>query len=63
MRAVPHRSYLVNACKKDPTVTDEQLNQDIRDTMSLMKSNIDEINRFYTEKGQHSDEQYNSVEF
>lgn len=56
MRAVPYRKDFIAALKKDPAVTDEQLYADIKLSLSALKTNIDEINRFYTVKGQHSDD-------
>lgn len=55
MRAVPYRKDFIVALKKDPVTTDEQLYEDMKESLAALKTNIDEINRFYTEKGQHSD--------
>ena len=56
MRAVPYRKDFIVALKKDPSVTNDQLYEDMRTALQELKSNIDEINRFYTEKGQHSED-------
>ena len=55
VRAVPYRKDFIAALKKDPVVTDEQLYEDMQIALGSLKSNIDEINRFYTQKGQHSE--------
>lgn len=55
VRAVPYRKDFMSALKKEPMVTDEQLLEDMKGALSTLKTNIDEINRFYTEKGQHSE--------
>lgn len=55
VRAVPYHKDFIVALKKDPSVSDDQLYEDMRTSLTALKSNIDEINRFYTEKGQHSD--------
>lgn len=52
---VPYRKDFVAALKKAPSTTDEQLYEDMKVCLAALKSNIDEINRFYTERGQHSD--------
>ena len=55
VRAVPYRKDFLVALKKDPSVSDEQLYEDMKVSLSDLKTNIDEINRFYTVKDQHSD--------
>ena len=55
VRVVPYRKDFLLALKKDSSVTDEQLYADMRVSIAALKTNIDEINRFYTAKGQHSD--------
>jgi hypothetical protein len=55
VRAVPYRKDFIAALKKDPATTDEQLYEDMKVALAALRTNIDEINRFYTEKGQHSD--------
>lgn len=55
MRAVPYRKNFLASLKKDPSVSDDQLYEDMRTAMAAGKTNIEEINRFFTEKGQHSD--------
>lgn len=55
MSAVPYRKDFIAALKKDPSLTDEQLYEDMRVALTALKTNIDEVNRFYTEKGQHSE--------
>lgn len=56
MRAVPYREDFLVSLKKDPTVSDDRLYEDMRATLTTGKTHIGEINRFFTEKGQHSDE-------
>ena len=55
VRAVPYRKDFIAALKKDPATTEEQVLEDMKGSLSTLKTNIDEINRFYTEKGQHSE--------
>lgn len=55
MRAVPYRKDFILALKKDPAVSDEQLYEDMKVALTTLKTNIEEINRFYSEKGQHSE--------
>ena len=47
------RKEVMKALKKDPSLSDEDLMEHMKATMTAMKTNIDEINRFYTLKGQH----------
>ena len=56
MKAVPYRKDFIAALKKDPSTTEEQVIEDTRTTIASLKTNIDEINRFYTEKGLHVEE-------
>ena len=55
MRAVPYRKDFLASLKKDPSVSNDQLYEDMRIAMAAGKTHIEEINRFLTEKGQHSD--------
>lgn len=45
----------MESLKKDPSVTEEQVVGDTKASIAKMKTNIDEINRFYTENGLDSD--------
>lgn len=56
MRAVPYYQDFMLALKRDPTISDSQVLEDMRTSITLLKANIDEINRFYTQKGQHSED-------
>jgi len=56
VRAVPYREDFLTSLKKDPTVSDDRLYEDMRATLTTGKTHIEEINHFFTEKGQHSDE-------
>ena len=56
VHAVPYHKDFVLALKKDPSVTNEQLYEDMRAALAPLKANISEINRFYTVKGQHSED-------
>ena len=56
MRAVPYRKDFLASLKKDPTVSDDRLYEDMRAALASGKTNIEEINRFFTEKGQHSED-------
>lgn len=55
MRAVPYRKDFLASLKKDPSVSDDKLYEDMRIALAAGKTHIVEINRFFTEKGQHSD--------
>lgn len=55
MRAVPYRKDFVESLKKEPSVTEEQVVDDTKASIAKMKTNIDEINRFYAERGLDSD--------
>ena len=55
VRAVPYRKDFVESLKKDPSVTEEQVVEDTKASITKMKTNIDEINRFYAENGLDSD--------
>ena len=52
---MPYRKNFLASLKKDPSVSDDQLYEDMRTAMVAGKTHIEEINRFFTEKGQHSD--------
>ena len=56
MRAVPYRKDFLASLKKDPAVSDDRLYEDMRAALASGKTNIEEINRFFTEKGQHSED-------
>lgn len=56
VHAVPYHKDFVLALKKDPSVTNEQLYEDMRAALEPLKASISEINRFYTIKGQHSED-------
>eukprot|EP00731_Ephydatia_muelleri_P023283 Em0015g866a len=56
VRAVPYYQDFIVALKKDPSTSDSQVLEDMRTSITLLKANIDEINRFYTQKGQHSED-------
>ena len=51
VRAVPYRKDFVESLKKDPSATEEQVVEDTKESIAKMKTNIDEINQFYVEKG------------
>ena len=55
VRAVPYRKDFIEALKGDPSITEEQVMEDTKSSIAKLKTNIDEINRFYTEKGLQSD--------
>ena len=56
VRAVPYHKDFVLALKKDPNVSNETLYGDMRASLAPLRATIDEINRFYTVKGQHSED-------
>ena len=55
MKAVPYHKDLINGLKKDQSVSNEQVIADAQDFIVSLKSVIDEINHFYTVRGQHSE--------
>ena len=63
IRAMPYREDFVTALKVDPTVSDEVLYQDIRETASVAKNNIDAVYQFYVDSGQNLDAQSNAIQF
>ena len=63
MKVIPYRSEFIAKLKKDPTLTDEQLYQHMRDTITVSKTNTEELCRLYTERGLDSQEQVNSIMF
>ena len=44
------------ALKKDATVTNERLYSDMQASLSPLRGTINELNRFYTLRGQHSED-------
>jgi len=56
VRAVPYHKDLINGLKKDPSVSNEKVIADAQDFIASLKSCIDEINHFYTVRGQHSED-------
>ena len=56
VRAVPYHKDFVKALKKDASVTNDQLYSDMRASLGPLRATIDEVNRFYTAKGQHSED-------
>ena len=56
VRAVPYHKDFVVALKKDPSVTDERLYGDMQASLAPLRDTINELNRFYTLRGQNSDE-------
>ena len=56
VRAVPYHKDFVKALKKDASVTTDQLYSDMRASLGPLRATIDELNRFYTAKGQHSED-------
>lgn len=55
VKAVPYRKDFIVALKKDPSITEEQVIDDTKTAIAKLKTNVDEINRFYTEKGLQAD--------
>lgn len=56
VRAVPYHKDFVLALKKDASVTDDQLYSDMQASLAPLRATINEVNRFYTAKGQHSED-------
>ena len=52
---MPYRKDFVEALKKDPSTTEDQVVEDTKSAIAKLKTNIDEINRFYAEKGLNFD--------
>ena len=63
MKVIPYRSEFIAKLKIDPTLTDEQLYQHMRDAIAVSKSNTEELCRLYGEKGLDSQEQVNYIMF
>ena len=53
---MPYHKDFVVALKKDPSVSNERLYGDMQASLATLRATIDEINRFYTAKGQHSED-------
>ena len=52
---MPYRKDFVESLKRDSSATEEQVVEDTKSSIAKLKTNIDEINRFYTEKGLQSE--------
>ena len=46
----------MSALKKNASVTTDQLYSDMRASLGPLRATIDELNRFYSAKGQHSED-------
>lgn len=53
---MPYHKDFVAALKKDPGVTNQQLYGDMQACLTPLRATIDEVNRFYSAKGQHSED-------
>ena len=56
VRAVPYHKDFVTALKKDASVSSETLYGDMQAALTPLRETINELNRFYTLRGQHSDD-------
>ena len=56
MHAVPYHKDFVVALKRDASVTNEQLYSDMQASLDPLRNTINELNRFYTLRGQHSED-------
>ncbi|CAI8026676.1 Glycolipid transfer protein [Geodia barretti] len=56
VRAVPYHKDFVTALKKDASVSSETLYSDMQAALTPLRETINELNRFYTLRGQHSDD-------
>ena len=56
MHAVPYHKDFVVALKRDTSVTNEQLYSDMQASLDPLRNTINELNRFYTLRGQHSED-------
>ena len=63
IRMVPSKDELAASLKKDPLLSDQELIEHMKEAMVRAKTNIDEINRFYSIRGQHSDQKSSSIQF
>ena len=63
IRMIPSKEQLAEDLKKDPSLTDQELIEHIKEAMARAKTNIDEINRFYTSRGQHSEQKSSTIQF
>ena len=60
---VPSKDELAVSLKKDPLLSDEELIEHMKEAMVVAKTNIDEINRFYSLCGQHSEQKSSAIQF
>lgn len=60
---VPTREKMAASLKKDPSLSDEELLEHMKQAMEVARTNTSEINRFYTIRGQHSTEKSKSLQF
>ena len=63
IRLVPTKDELAVSLKKDPLLSDQELIEHIKEALARAKTNIDEIDRFYSIRGQHSDQKSSSIQF
>ena len=53
---MPYHKDFVTALKKDASVSSETLYGDMQAALTPLRETINELNRFYTLRGQHSDD-------
>ena len=63
MQAIPYRKDFTSALKVDSTVSDEQLSDDIRETLVTVKNNIDALYQYYRDTGQNLSVYSNVIQF
>ena len=63
VRMVPSREKIGTSLKKDSSLSNEELLEDMKEALVVARTNTAEINRFYTLRGQHSMEKSKSLQF
>ena len=63
LQAIPYRRDFTLALKVDSMVSDEQLCDDIRETLVTVKNNIDALYQYYRDTGQNLNVYSNVIQF
>ncbi len=60
IKLIPSKDEMSTCLKKDPQLSEQELIEHIKETVVRTKTNIDELNRFYTIRGLHFDQKSSS---
>jgi len=60
---MPSREKIGMSMKKDPSLSNEELLEHMREALEVARTNTTEINRFYTLRKQLSTEKSKSIQF